>query len=228
MNKMITASIMCADPLNMKKDLDFLAEKGIGYFHCDVMDGHFVPNLMLSTEVVNAVKKQYDIPLDLHLMVTNPVELLSWYPFGEGDIVSVHAESTPHLNRVLNMIAEKNAKPFIALNPATPLYLVEEVADDIAGVLLMTVNPGFAGQKMVRNAISRLTHLRQMLTDLGHPDMPIEVDGNCSLVNIPKLKAAGADLLVLGTSSLFDRSNGLEEGYRRSMAALAGGEKRNL
>ncbi len=220
MNKMITASIMCADPLNMKHDLDFLAEKGIGYFHCDVMDGHFVPNMMLSTEVINAVKKQYAMPLDIHLMVTNPAEVLPWFHFGEGDIVSVHAESTPHLNRVLNMIAERGAKPFIAINPATPLSYVEEVIEDIAGVLLMTVNPGFAGQKLVRNALTRLARLRELLTDLGHPDLPIEVDGNCSLENIPKLKSVGADLLVLGTSSLFDRKNGLEEGYRRTMAAL--------
>ena len=221
MKAMLSASIMCADPLNMQKDLDFLAEKGIDYFHCDVMDGQFVPNLMLSTEVIRAVKKRYQTPLDIHLMVEDPEKVLRWLPFGEGDVVSIHYETARHLDRALQTIEGKGAMPALALNPATPLCSAEYVLDRIGMLMIMTVNPGYAAQKMVPYALQKIEDAKNFLAQRGHPEILVEVDGNCSLENIPKMQRAGADILVLGSSSLFHREHGLAKGYEMTMEACA-------
>jgi len=220
MKTKLSASIMCADPLNMQKDLDFFAEKGIEYFHCDIMDGQFVPNLMLSTDIIKAVKKRYQVPLDLHVMAQDPEHVLPWLAFGEGDIVSVHYESIRHVDRALEMIQERGAIPALALNPATPLSCAEFVLDRIGMLLVMTVNPGFAGQKMVPCALEKLKKARKMLDEAGYPHIMIEADGNCSLENIPKMEAAGADILVVGTSSVFSKVHGLEKGLEMTRALL--------
>ena len=212
MKSQLSASIMCAAPLKMEQDLDILVQAGIDYFHCDMMDGQFVPNLMLSTETIRAVKARYRIPLDIHLMVEEPEHVIPWLPLGEGDIVSVHYESTRHVDRALQMIAEKGAVPALALNPATPLCCAENVLDRIGMLLVMTVNPGFAGQKMVPCGLDKIARARKMLDDAGKNDMPIQVDGNCSLENIPKMEAAVANIFVVGTSSVFSKVNGLEKG----------------
>ena len=219
MKAMLSASIMCADPLNMKSELDFLADKGIDYFHCDVMDGQFVPNLMLSTEVIRAVKQRYQTPMDIHLMVEDPEKVLRWLPFGEGDIVSVHYETVRHLDRVLQTIAGKGATPALALNPATSLCCAEYALERIGVLTIMTVNPGYAAQKMVPYALRKIEDAKEFLTQRGHPEILVEVDGNCSLENIPKMQRAGADMLVVGSSSLFSREHGLEKGYEMTMLA---------
>jgi len=220
MGSAISASIMCANPLSMGADLDRLAHPSVAWFHCDVMDGHFVPNLMLSVETVKAVKSAYTKPLDIHLMVERPESMLAWFPFGPGDRVSVHYESTAHMHRVLSMVRERGALPALALNPATPLECVREVAADIDMLLLMTVNPGYAGQPLVPGALDKITRARAMLDGMGYAHIPIEVDGNCSLQNIPLMEAAGANIFVAGTSSVFSASAGIEQGLANTLARL--------
>lgn len=205
---------MCADPLNAGRDLDILVQHGAEYLHCDIMDGMFVPNLMLSTEFVNAVSRAYSTPLDIHLMVEKPERVISWFNMRPGDAVSIHYESTPHVQRALSMVRERGAAPVLAINPATPLECVREVLPDIEMLMLMTVNPGFAAQKLIPETLNKIRRARAMLDELGYGDMPIEVDGNCSLENIPKMAAMGASVFVVGSSSVFDRRLGVERGVQ--------------
>ena len=218
MRSLISASIMCANPLAMEPELIQLQESGVAYYHCDVMDGHFVPNLMLSTETIRAVKKLNRLPLDLHLMVDNPAECLPWLAFGQGDIVAVHAEADRHLQRTLQLIRDRGATPALALNPATPLCFAEHVLPDIGMLLVMTVNPGFAGQRMVPQTLEKVTAARRMLDERGYEHVPIEVDGNCSFANIPRMEAAGASVFVVGSSSVFDPSLGIARGVAQVQA----------
>lgn len=214
MKLQIAASIMCANPLNMAHDLDILEAHHVEYLHCDVMDGQFVPNLMLSTEICRAVSRAYRTPLDIHLMVEQPERVIPWFDMKEGDYVSIHYESTPHVQRALSMIRERGARPVLALNPATPLECAREVLPDIDMLMLMTVNPGYAAQKLIPETLNKIGRARDMLDALGYRDMPIEVDGNCSMENIPKMAAKGASVFVAGTSSVFDRHNGVEYGMK--------------
>ena len=220
MRSQISASIMCANPLAMRQDLQLLQQSGADYYHCDIMDGHFVPNLMLSTETVKAVKKLNALPLDIHLMVDHPAECLQWLAFGEGDLVAVHAEADRHLQRTLRLIAERGATAAVALNPATPLCLIEQVLPDIGMLLVMTVNPGFAGQKLVPQTLAKVTEARALLDNRGYANIPLEGDGNCSFENIPKMEAAGASIFVVGSSSVFDPSLGIANGVAKVRALL--------
>lgn len=220
MDNQLSASIMCANPLNMKKDLDLLEENGIDYFHCDIMDGLFVPNLMLSTEIMKAVKAQYRTKLDIHIMAQDPEHVIPWLSFGEGDIVSVHYESTKHVDRTLQMIQDRGAVPALALNPATPVCCVENVLERIGMLLIMTVNPGFAGQKMTPASLRKIAQAREFLNRFGLQNVPIEVDGNCSMTNIPSMRDAGANIFVVGTSSVFSREHGIEWGLRETWKCL--------
>lgn len=218
MRSKISASIMCANPLSMEQDLIQLQVSGVEYYHCDVMDGHFVPNMMLSTETIKAVKKLNRLPLDIHMMVDNPAECLPWFAFGEGDIVAVHAEADRHLQHTLKLIKDRGAIPALALNPATPICFTEHVLPDIGMLLVMTVNPGFAGQKLVPQTLDKVTAARRMLDDRGYEHIPIEVDGNCSFENIPQMELAGASIFVVGSSSVFDPSLGIAQGVAKVKA----------
>lgn len=160
---------------------------------------------MLGTESIKHLREVTDIPLDIHMMVEKPEEKLDWFDIQPGEYVSVHAESTRHLQRTLAKIADYGAHPMVALNPATPLCMLEDVLDDVSGVLLMTVNPGFAGQKLVPQTLGKITRLRELLDKTGHEEVFIEVDGNVSFENAPKMYHAGARAFVCGTSSIFGK-----------------------
>lgn len=221
MNPILSASIMCADPLRMGDAIGPLVQNGVQYLHCDVMDGHFVPNLMLSTETIRALKADGRLPLDIHLMVEKPETMIPWLAMGEGDIVSIHYESTPHVQRALSMIRQRGATPALAINPATPLDVVREVTMDIGMLLLMTVNPGFAAQTLVPQGLEKIRRARSLLNEWGAARIPIQVDGNCSFENIPKMAAQGAELFVVGTSSIFNPDIGMKEGTQRIRDSLA-------
>jgi len=178
--------------------------------HMDIMDGNFVPNFALGSDFVKQLKRAAHIPLDLHFMTEYPERHLSSFPIGEGDYVSVHYETTKHLQRVLRTVKDKGAKALLALNPATPVSLAEEVLDDIDGLLIMTVNPGYAGQKMIPHSIEKIKKARKYLDASGRADAEIEVDGNVSIPNAVRMKEAGANIFVLGSASLFTE-NPLEE-----------------
>ena len=208
----ISPSVMCADFLRLGETLSEFAGLGIEYLHVDIMDGHFVRNFTLGTDFVRTLKAASDIPLDLHFMVERPEDCLDWFAFGEGDYVSVHAESTPHLQKALSAIRERGAKPMAAINPATPISVLEPVLDDIDGILVMTVNPGFAGQRLVHSTLKKITGLRQLLDRNGYEQIEIEVDGNVSFDNAVLMREAGANIFVAGTSSVFRPDLTLEAG----------------
>lgn len=212
---------MCADIANTERQLRIMEEAGIEYLHIDIMDGHFVPNFTLGTDYCRLLKTMTKIPLDIHLMVTEPEQKLSWFPIGENDMVSVHAESTAHLQKALSQIRDRGAKSFAALNPATPVCAIEEVLYDLDGVLVMTVNPGFAGQKLIPSTLDKITRVRALLDRNGKADASVEADGNVSFENAVKMRQAGADIFVAGTSSIFNPSFPLSDGIARLRNVLA-------
>ncbi len=220
MNKQISPSMMCADISRISETLSDFRKCGIEYLHIDIMDGSFVPNFTLGTDYCRALKKMTDIPLDIHMMVNEPESRLDWFPISEGDYVSVHIESTKHLQKALAAIRAKGAKPMVAVNPATPICMLEYVLDDIDGVLVMTVNPGFAGQKMVESGLRKISQLREYLDKNGYSHIEIEVDGNVSFENATKMSAAGANIFVGGTSSIFNSSFPLCVGIERLRQAV--------
>jgi len=201
---------MCASPLTLANTLKTFESNKIEYLHIDIMDGEFVPNYTLGPDYCRCVRNACDIPLDIHLMVMRPEDKLAFFDIREGDIVSVHAESTCHLHRAVARIKERGAKAFVALNPATPLTLLDEIAGEIDGVLIMTVDPGFAGQKMIPSMLDKIRRLRERFTD-----MVIEVDGNVSYENARLMKNAGADIFVVGTASVFSKDNTLDDGIKK-------------
>ena len=201
----LSASLMCANQLNLGEELIALADAGIKLFHIDMMDGSFVPNYMISTETVKAISGGSEIPLDIHLMVENPDLAIEMLPLRPDDIVTVHFETSRHIHRTLSLIKAKGARAGLAINPGTPLSAVEELLDDIDMLLIMTVNPGFAGQKLVSGALDKIKRARNLLDSTGHSNILLEVDGNCSFENIPKMYEAGADVFVVGTSSVFHK-----------------------
>lgn len=216
----ISPSMMCADAMALKKTLEVFAGCGIEYLHIDIMDGNFVPNFTLGTDYCKILKKNTSIPLDIHLMIENPENKLSWFEFGEGDYVSIHAEATKHLQRALSMIKSRGAKAMVAINPATPICAIENVLDDIDGVLVMTVNPGFAGQKMIPKTLDKIRELREYLDVRGYGEIEIEVDGNVSFENAVRMREAGANIFVGGTSSVFSTVGELADNIAKMRRSL--------
>ena len=182
----------------------------ISFLHIDVMDGSFVPNLMLGTAEVKQLRAFGSLPLDIHLMIDEPLDKIEWFQPQHGDYICVHAEAARHLQRALAKIRDLGARPMAAINPATPLSAVEEIFPDVDAILVMCVNPGYAGQKLVPQTLEKISRLRNMLDDRGFPDVEIEVDGNVTLENAIKMRKAGADIFVAGTSLIF-RPGNMEE-----------------
>ena len=203
MEMKLAPSVMCCNFIHLHKDLEIFERQGIELLHVDIMDGNFVPNFTLGVDFIKQLKKATKIPLDIHLMVEQPERTLDAFPFGEGDWVSIHVESTKHLQRVLAKVKERGAHPIVALNPATPLCMIEDVMDDIDGILIMSVNPGFAGQKLVPHAIDKIAETKKLLAKYGREDVEIEVDGNVNPANAIRMKNAGANIFVVGTSGIF-------------------------
>ena len=206
MSKKISPSLMCCDFINLKTQLDCFKNCGIEYLHIDVMDGEFVPNYALGVDFIKQLKLYTDIPLGIHLMIDNPDLKLNYIPFSKGDIVSVHFETSKHLQRTITEIKNRGAKAFVAINPATSLSSLEEIINDVDGVLIMTVNPGFASQKLIPSTINKIQKLKKQIS-LLNKNIEIEVDGNVSFENAKIMSEAGADIFVAGTSSVFKTNN---------------------
>ncbi len=190
-------------PSILSADFGRLAEevKAIGtadYVHVDVMDGHFVPNLTIGPIVIEAVKRATALPLDVHLMIEDAERWVGAYAKAGADLIGVHAEASPHLHRTLGQIRDLGKKPCVVLNPATPLEAIEYVLGDVAQVLIMSVNPGFGGQKFIPSALEKIRKLRRMIDDRGLT-VDIEVDGGINLDNIAEVCAAGANVIVSGS-----------------------------
>ena len=203
MKKLLSASLMCADLTNLITSVKELEKAGIDYLHIDIMDGTFVPNITLGFDLVNAIKKVTDIPLDIHMMVNEPSKFIDRMNLSENDILCIHYESEIHIHRTLEMIKNKGCKAGLAINPQTPVENIKHLTDYIDMLLIMTVSPGFAGQKMFMGAEKKVKEARKLLEEWNCSDTLIEVDGNISLPNGRKLSQCGADIFVLGTSSLF-------------------------
>lgn len=214
---MISASMMCADLVNLKETLRIFEEEKVDYLHIDVMDGEFVPNFGLGVDYIRGLRELTKIPLDIHLMVRNPEYKLQWIGIKANDIVSIHYESTFQVQRALDWLAPFGCKKFLAINPATPIYSIEEVLDYIDGVNLLMVNPGFAGQKIVESTLKKAAKLQQFLCEHNKEHLIFEVDGNISLEHAKTLRGLGADMFVAGTSSVFC---GSVSDYRKNVIEL--------
>ena len=199
----ISASMMCLDLINLKDAIKLFEKKNIDYLHIDVMDGEFVPNFGLGVDYIKGLRELTSIPLDLHLMIKNPEYKLQWLGIKNTDIVSVHYESTYQVQRVLDWLKPYGCKMLLALNPATPIYVLEEVLDYIDGINLLMVNPGFAGQKIVSSTLKKAQKLQIYLNEHDKHDLMLEVDGNITPQNGKILKSYGANIFVAGTSSIF-------------------------
>jgi ribulose-phosphate 3-epimerase len=212
----ISPSIMCANFLNLAGDLKIMEAYGVDYLHVDVMDGIFVPNYTLGTDFIKKLKCASEIPLDIHLMIDSPENKIDWFYFGEGDIVSFHYEASDDVQGAIQKIRGRGATAMLALNPATPLGVLDEIAPDLEAVLIMTVNPGFAGQKLVARTLYKISRLRQT-----YPGIIIEADGNVSFENAIKMREAGADIFVAGSSSIFSKEGGLGENIIKLRSCIA-------
>jgi len=202
----ISASMMCASLDKIFYYLTEFKESNIEFLHIDIMDGEFVPNLALGTDYVKSLRRITDIPFDFHFMVTNTLDKMSWYDIREGDQVAFHYEGNDQINECLNYLKRKGAKKFIAINPSTDFKVLDPYLDEIDGILVMTVVPGFAGQKIVPSSFEKVKELYEYLKDLEKDTIEIEVDGNISIENAEKLYKLGANIFVSGSSSLFAKS----------------------
>lgn len=199
----LEASLACANLRNLEEDIRQLEQARIDYFHFDMMDGRFVPNFGLDFAMLGVVKDLSETEIVCHLMIEEPERYIDRTASYQPAFIVIHAEATPHLQRVLRQIRDSGVKPGIALNPATPLSSLNYILDDIDLVTVMTVNPGFAGQELVPATIRKLADIRQLIDDAGYSHIALEVDGNVSFWNIPAMVASGATMLVGGTSSIF-------------------------
>lgn len=202
---------MCVDFVRLEESVRALERAGAEYIHVDIMDGRFVPNFTLGPDFVRSLRSITQIPLDLHLMIEDPEKHIEVFDPQPSDIVTVHQEVTIHLQRTLQKIRAAGAKAAVALNPATSIHTIEDVLDDLDMVLIMTVNPGFAGQKLVPATLKKIRRLRDYLKDNGYGHVEIEVDGNVSFENAKLMREAGADIFVAGTSSIFVKDRDIYE-----------------
>ena len=203
MNGRISSSIMCADLAHLEETLRLHEEAGIEAIHVDIMDGNFVPNYTFGPDFCRVLRSLTRIPLDIHLMVQNPERYPDLWELRKGDRVCVHQESTPHLQKALSLFNVLGAEAVVAINPGTGLHTIGEVLDDIRAVLVMTVNPGYAGQTLIPNTLEKIRRTRELLDSRGHRQVQIEVDGNVSFENAAVMRRMGADIFVAGSSSIF-------------------------
>jgi ribulose-phosphate 3-epimerase len=208
--KKLSASILSADFGRLAEQVHLAEQAGVDWIHVDVMDGHFVPNITIGPDVVKAIKKATSLPLDVHLMISNPERYVQDFVAAGADWLGIHVEATVHLERLIQNIKELGAKATVTLNPATPLTCLEYVLQDVDMVLLMTVNPGFSGQKFIRGVLPKIRQLRQQIDQAKLPVL-IEVDGGVHTDTIREIVAAGADVLVSG-SGIFGKHGGYGPG----------------
>ena len=195
----IAPSILSADFLRLGEEIKAAEAAGADLVHIDVMDGHFVPNITIGPAIVEAVKAVTALPLDVHLMIERPDRYLDDFINAGADYIAVHYEASVHLHRTIQQIKEKGKIAGVSLNPATPLGSLEDILPDIDFVLLMSVNPGFSGQKYIPHSTDKIKLLKNMLGEKGLPAL-IEVDGGVSPENAGVVAAAGADILVMGSA----------------------------
>jgi ribulose-phosphate 3-epimerase len=207
-NHLIAPSLLAADFANLQRDVEMVNASDADWHHIDVMDGRFVPNISYGFPVIKAIHKYATKPLDVHLMIVEPEKYIRDFYNAGAEIITVHYEACNHLHRVVHSIKELGIKAGVALNPHTKVDLLEDLIEDIDLVLIMSVNPGFGGQKFIYRSIPRIRKLRTLITDYNSKAL-IEVDGGVGLQNAEEILDAGADVLVAG-SSIFKSPNPME------------------
>jgi ribulose-phosphate 3-epimerase len=201
----IAPSILSADFARLGEEVKAAEEAGVHMIHIDVMDGHFVPNITIGSAVVESIRKVTRLPLDVHLMIEEPDRYLSDFVKAGADILTVHCEACRHLHRTVQLTKESGVKAGVSLNPATPLWNLENILQDVDMVLLMSVNPGFGGQDFIPGTLGKIRLLKKLITEAGL-SVPIEVDGGIKPANAKMVADAGADILVMG-SAFFNSEN---------------------
>ncbi len=209
----IAPSILSADYARLAEAVEEAEAAGADYIHVDVMDGHFVPNITVGPAVVRALRRVTELPLDVHLMISEPARYLPAFAEAGADILTVHVEAARHLHRALQQIRELGVRPGVTLNPATPAMSISEVVNDVDIVLVMTVNPGFGGQPFIENTVRKIAQVRDML-DCSGSAAELEVDGGISPETAGRVAAAGATVLVAG-HAIFGSAEGVAASVKR-------------
>jgi ribulose-phosphate 3-epimerase len=199
MNHLIAPSILAADFANLQRDVEMMNNSDADWMHVDIMDGMFVPNISFGFPVMKAVKQYATKPLDVHLMIVDPDRYLKAFAEAGAYSITVHYEACPHLHRTIQAIKELGCKAAVAINPHTNVSLLKDIIADLDMVLVMSVNPGFGGQKFIENTYTKIREVKALSAE-GNPNLLIEVDGGVDLTNAAKLVEAGANVLVAGNS----------------------------
>ena len=210
---LIAPSILSADFAHLADEVAAVERSGADLLHVDVMDGHFVPNLTVGPPIVESLKKVTKLPLDVHLMITNADAFIAEFAAAGADYLTVHVEACPHLHRTVQSIKERGVKAGVTLNPATSLHMIEEILPEVDLILIMSVNPGFGGQKFIGSSLKKIAAVRQMIDRAGSRAL-LEVDGGVKTENAAQVLAAGADILVAGSAIFSSRD------YAATIAAL--------
>lgn len=199
----IAPSILSADFARLGEQVREATEAGADYIHVDIMDGHFVPNITVGPDIVNAIRPWTDIPLDVHMMVEEPGRYISQVADAGADIITVHAEACVHLHKTIHQIIEANVKPSVAVNPGTPVSIVEDVLGDLDQVVVMSVNPGLGGQSFIESSFDKISRMQRLIREVGS-NAEIEVDGGIKSNTVPRVVSAGATVLVAGSAVFND------------------------
>ena len=197
--KLIAPSVLSADFGNLQRDIEMINRSQADWFHVDVMDGRFVPNISFGFPVMKAIQEHAKKFVDVHLMIVEPEKYVEEFINYGADLVSVHYEACTHLHRTINLIQDKGAKAGVVLNPSTPVWVLEDIITEVDLVLLMSVNPGFGGQKFIENTYKKIRETKDLILENNSTAL-IEIDGGVNTENAPKLFEAGADVLVAGNA----------------------------
>lgn len=198
MNK-LSPSILSADFSKLGEDLKLIEDGGADYIHIDVMDGHFVPNITIGPDVVKSLRKLTELPFDVHLMIENPDDFIEDFYNAGADIITVHQESCVHLHRTIQKIKSFGLKAGVSINPATPVSFIKDIIRDVDMVLIMSVNPGFGGQSLIKNVKYKFEELNQMIRDYNL-NIDVEIDGGVTINNLEEVLSWGANVIVAGSA----------------------------